>query len=51
LSDLTGGISECIPLKSESTGCNLLLANLLSMTSIVTSKVHKEVDKDQHNVR
>jgi hypothetical protein len=50
LSDLTGGISESIPLKSESTGCSHLLANLLSMTSIVTCKVNKDADKDQANV-
>ena len=52
LSDLTGGISESIALKSESTGCSQLLANLLTMTSIVTCKVSKETEKEQQtNVR
>lgn len=46
LSDLTGGIAESIPLKQESTGCTVVLANLLKMTTIVLCKVSKESSGD-----
>jgi len=42
LSDLTGGIAENVPLKSESTGSRELLASLLRMTTVVLVKVGKE---------
>ena len=47
MSDLTGGIAESLSLKeggelSEPTTALATLHSLLKMTSIVTSKVHKE---------
>ncbi|KAF2347346.1 Peptidase C2 calpain large subunit domain III, partial [Trinorchestia longiramus] len=39
LSDLTGGISETISLRSDPTSCSRLLTKLLHVTSIVTAVV------------
>lgn len=38
IADLTGGISESIPLKNEATNCDAVIENLLKMTSVVTCK-------------
>lgn len=39
LSDLTGGITESIPIRQDATSCSRLLHKLLDMTSIVTCAV------------
>ncbi|KAJ8924782.1 hypothetical protein NQ315_000935 [Exocentrus adspersus] len=39
LSDLTGGITESIPIRQDATSCARLLHKLLDMTSIVTCSV------------
>ncbi|XP_019760093.1 calpain-C isoform X2 [Dendroctonus ponderosae] len=43
LADLTGGITECIPIEDGDTSCFKLLHNLLSMTSIVTCAVQLNI--------
>ena len=49
LSDLTGGIAENVPLKSESTGSRELLSSLLRMTTVVLVKVLKESNETSPN--
>ena len=49
LSDLTGGIAENVPLKSESTGSRELLSSLLRMTTVVLVKVVKESNDSSSN--
>ncbi|KAL1518074.1 hypothetical protein ABEB36_001754 [Hypothenemus hampei] len=39
LADLTGGITESIPIKEDETSCSRLLTKLLDMTSVVTCTV------------
>lgn len=39
LADLTGGITESIPIREDATSCSRLLHKLLDMTSIVTCAV------------
>lgn len=39
LADLTGGITENIPIKQDVTACSRLLHKLLDMTSIITATV------------
>ena len=49
LSDLTGGIAENVPLKSESTGSRELLSSLLRMTTVVLVKVLKDTNETSPN--
>ncbi|CAH1109619.1 unnamed protein product [Psylliodes chrysocephalus] len=48
LADLTGGITESIPLRQDATSCARLLYKLLDMTSIVTCTVQSPQPNNQN---